>query len=141
MGKRVSIPKPLLANTHPRSACTPNMNAEQIPGPMKTDVSCTKVDGKLSELNIFKLVGRRNTRNGRSVPRPNCPNGLERGPARNPETQSLPRMKKRVVLKLLLSHMKKKRKKRRRKKMKISFHPLLILFSNKHYYYYLFLDF
>merc|ERR1712223_362834 len=62
--KRVSILKPLLANTHPRSACTPNMNAEQIPGPMKTDVSCMKVDGKLSELNIFKLVGRRNTRNG-----------------------------------------------------------------------------
>merc|ERR1712113_1332630 len=54
-------------------------------------------------------------------PKTKLPNGSERGPARNPETQSLPRMKKRVVLKLLLSQMKrKKRKKRRKKKSKSS---------------------
>merc|ERR1711993_213440 len=57
--------------------------------------------------------------------RQSCPNGSERGPARNPETRSLPRMKKRVVLKLLLNHMrrkkKRKKKKRRRKKRKSKF--------------------
>merc|ERR1711993_12152 len=50
--------------------------------------------------------------------RQSCPNGSERGPARNPETRSLPRMKKRGVLKLLLNHMKRKKKRKKKKRRK-----------------------
>merc|ERR1719219_896105 len=99
--RRVSIPRLLLANTHPRFACTPNTNVGPTPGPTKTGESSTKEAGKLSELNISKPCGRRNTMNGSSAPRPSCPSGSVRGPAKRLETQS---------------PLKRKRKKKRRKK-------------------------
>merc|ERR1719219_1161767 len=117
--RRVSIPRLLLANTHPRFACTPNTNVGPTPGPTKTGESSTKEAGKLSELNISKPCGRRNTMNGSSAPRPSCPSGSVRGPAKRLETQSPPKTKMRVVPRLpLLRITKKKRKKKRRKKSK-----------------------
>merc|ERR1711920_1109795 len=107
MGRRVSIPRLLLANTHPRFACTPNTNVGPTPGPTKTGESSTKEAGKLSELNISKPCGRRNTMNGSSAPRPSCPSGSVRGPAKRLETQSPLKTKKR-----------KRKKKRRKKKSK-----------------------
>merc|ERR1719219_2147874 len=111
--RRVSIPRLLLANTHPRFACTPNTNVGPTPGPTKTGESSTKEAGKLSELNISKPCGRRNTMNGSSAPRPSCPSGSVRGPAKRLETQSPPKKKKRRKKKK-----KRKRKKKRRKKSK-----------------------
>merc|ERR1712062_776854 len=78
--------------------------------------------GKLQELNISKLCGRRSTQNGQRGQRPNCQNGSESAQARNPENQNLPRMTKKEVklpqLKLKRKKRKKKRKKRRKKKRK-----------------------
>merc|ERR1711944_164877 len=76
-------------------------NVGPTPGPTKTGESSTKEAGKLSELNISKPCGRRNTMNGSSAPRPSCPSGSVRGPAKRLETQS---------------PLKRKRKKKRRKK-------------------------
>merc|ERR1712156_785896 len=53
-----------LANTHPRSACTPNTSVGLTPGPMRTGENFTKEAGKLSEQNTSKPSGRRNTMNG-----------------------------------------------------------------------------
>merc|ERR1711876_5205 len=104
---------------HPRFACTPNTNVGPTPGPTKTGESSTKEAGKLSELNIPKPCGRRNTMNGSSAPRPSCPSGSVRGPAKRPETQSPLKTKMRVVPRLpLLRITKKKRKKKKRKKKK-----------------------
>merc|ERR1711876_97809 len=96
---------------HPRFACTPNTNVGPTPGPTKTGESSTKEAGKLSELNISKPCGRRNTMNGSSAPRPSCPSGSVRGPAKRLETQSPLKTKKRGKKKK-----KRKRKKKRRKK-------------------------
>merc|ERR1711981_511344 len=88
----------------------------------KTGESCTKAVGKLKELNISKLCGRRSTQNGQRGQRPNCQNGSESAQARNPENPNLPRMTKKEVklpqLKLKRKKRKKKRKKRRKKKGK-----------------------
>merc|ERR1711997_983689 len=55
--------------------------------------------------------------NGSSAPRPSCPSGSVRGPAKRLETQSPLKTKMRVVPRLtLLRITKKKRKKKRRKK-------------------------
>merc|ERR1712119_125565 len=82
-------------------------------GPTKTGESSTKEAGKLSELNISKPYGRRNTMNGSSAPRPSCPSGSVRGPAKRLKTQM------RVVPRLpLLRITKKKRKKKKRRKKK-----------------------
>merc|ERR1711920_378482 len=119
MGRRVSIPRLLLANTHPRFACTPNTNVGPTPGPTKTGESSTKEAGKLSELNISKPCGRRNTMNGSSAPRPSCPSGSVRGPAKRLETQSPLKTKMRVVPRLpLLRITKKKRKKKSKSRSK-----------------------
>merc|ERR1719282_1484616 len=57
--------------------------------------------------------------NGRSAPRPSCPSGSARGPARRLVTQSLLKVKRMmVVLLLLLRNSKKKRRKKKRKKRK-----------------------
>merc|ERR1711981_732817 len=86
----------------------------------KTGESCTKAVGKLKELNISKLCGRRSTQNGQRGQRPNCQNGSESAQARNPENPNLPRMTKKEVklpqLKLKRKKKKRKRKKRRKKK-------------------------
>merc|ERR1719219_3090152 len=113
--RRVSIPRLLLANTHPRFACTPNTNVGPTPGPTKTGESSTKEAGKLSELNISKPCGRRNTMNGSSAPRPSCPNGSVRGPAKRLETQSPPKTKMRVVPRLPLLRIRKKKRKKKSK--------------------------
>merc|ERR1712242_364167 len=79
----------------------------------------TKEAGKLSELNVSKPCGRRNTMNGSSAPRPSCPSGSVRGPAKRLETQSPLKTKMRVVPRLpLLRITKKKRKKKKRRKKK-----------------------
>merc|ERR1711881_623561 len=109
-------PRLLLANTHPRFACTPNTNVGPTPGPTKTGESSTKEAGKLSELNISKPCGRRNTMNGSSAPRPSCPSGSVRGPAKRLETQSPLKTKTRVVPRLPL--LRNRKKKRRKKKSK-----------------------
>merc|ERR1739840_45747 len=69
--------------------------------------------------NISKPCGRRNTMNGSSAPRPSCPSGSVRGPAKRLETQSPLKTKMRVVPRLpLLRITKKKRKKKKRRKKK-----------------------
>merc|ERR1711920_1138918 len=118
MGRRVSIPRLLLANTHPRFACTPNTNVGPTPGPTKTGESSTKEAGKLSELNISKPCGRRNTMNGSSAPRPSCPSGSVRGPAKRLETQSPLKTKMRVVPRLPLLRITKKKRRKKKKKRK-----------------------
>merc|ERR1711981_1013595 len=85
----------------------------------KTGESCTKAVGKLKELNISKLCGRRSTLNGQRGQRPNCQNGSESAQARNPENPNLPRMtKKEVKLPQLKLRKKKRKKKRKRRKKK-----------------------
>merc|ERR1711981_1028092 len=85
----------------------------------KTGESCTKAVGKLKELNISKLCGRRSTQNGQRGQRPNCQNGSESAQARNPENPNLPRMtKKEVKLPQLKLKRKKRKKKRKRRKKK-----------------------
>merc|ERR1711981_726772 len=85
----------------------------------KTGESCTKAVGKLKELNISKLCGRRSTQNGQRGQRPNCQNGSESAQARNPESPNLPRMtKKEVKLPQLKLKRKKRKKKRKRRKNK-----------------------
>merc|ERR1719219_849138 len=116
--RRVSIPRLLLANTHPRFACTPNTNVGPTPGPTKTGESSTKEAGKLSELNISKPCGRRNTMNGSSAPRPSCPSGSVRGPAKRLETQSPLKTKMRVVPRLPLLRITKKRRKKSKSRSK-----------------------
>merc|ERR1712226_1219799 len=68
---------------------------------------CMKADGKIKELNISKLCGRRSTQNGQRGQRPNCQNGSESAQARNPENPNLPKKTK-----------KKRKKKRKRRKKK-----------------------
>merc|ERR1719282_933831 len=58
--------------------------------------------------------------NGRSAPRPSCPSGSARGPARRLVTQSLLKVKRMMVVLLLLLRNSKKRKRRKRKKNKHS---------------------
>merc|ERR1711981_714974 len=87
----------------------------------KTGESCTKAVGKLKELNISKLCGRRSTQNGQRGQRPNCQNGSENAQARNPENQNLPRMTKKEVK---LPQLKLKRKRRRKKKRNKFLHSL-----------------
>merc|ERR1719219_2651779 len=116
--RRVSIPRLLLANTHPRFACTPNTNVGPTPGPTKTGESSTKEAGKLSELNISKPCGRRNTMNGSSAPRPSCPSGSVRGPAKRLETHSPLKTKMRVVPRLPLLRITKKKRRKKKKKRK-----------------------
>merc|ERR1712066_1147224 len=100
-------------------ACTPNTSAGPTPGPTKIGESFMKEAGKLSELNTSKLCGRRNTMNGCSAPRPNCPSGSARGPARRLVTPTPLTKKTRAVLRLLpLRTKKKKRRKKKRKKKK-----------------------
>merc|ERR1712098_632742 len=57
-------PEALTGKYPPKIRMCPNTSAELTPVPTKTDASCTKVAGKLSELNTSKLCGRRNTMNG-----------------------------------------------------------------------------
>merc|ERR1712083_1028353 len=106
--------------THPRFACTPNMNAELTQEHTKTGESCMKADGLSCILKHLKRTGKKNTKtNGPNAPNPNCQNGSESAQARNPENQNLPRMTKKEVklpqLKLKRKKRKKKRKKRRKK--------------------------
>merc|ERR1719219_1058037 len=119
--RRVSIPRLLLANTHPRFACTPNTNVGPTPGPTKTGESSTKEAGKLSELNISKPCGRRNTMNGSSAPRPSCPSGSVRGPAKRLETQSPLKTKMRVVPRLPLLRITKKKRRKKKSKSRSKF--------------------
>merc|ERR1712043_28637 len=95
-------PEALTGKYHQRSACTPNMNAELTQEPTKTDESCTKAVGKLQELNISKLCGRRSILNGKRGQRPNCQNGSENAQARRPENQNLLKMMMKEVPKLQL---------------------------------------
>merc|ERR1711981_1066386 len=86
----------------------------------KTGESCTKAVGKLKELNISKLCGRRSTLNGQRGQRPNCQNGSESAQARNPENPNLPRMTKKEVK---LPQLKLKRKKKRNRFLQSLPHP------------------
>merc|ERR1711981_840107 len=86
----------------------------------KTGESCTKAVGKLKELSISKLCGRRSTQNGQRGQRPNCQNGSESAQARNPENPNLPRMTKKEV-KLPQLKLKRKKKRKRRKKKRNRF--------------------
>merc|ERR1719282_907759 len=65
--------------------------------------------------------------NGRSAPRPSCPSGSARGPARRLVTQSLPKVKRMMVVLLLplRNSKKKKRKKRKRRKRKKNKHSVI----------------
>merc|ERR1712226_263244 len=81
---------------------------------------CMKADGKIKELNISKLCGRRSTQNGQRGQRPNCRNGSESAQARNPENPNLPRMTKREVK---LPQLKLKRKKKRNRFLQSLPHP------------------
>merc|ERR1711862_1090368 len=80
---------------------------------MMTERSCTRVAGKLSELNILKLPGRRSTMNGaRDHPR-SFPSGLVRDPARRRESLRLLRERREKRLpQLRRRNMMKRRKKR-----------------------------
>merc|ERR1711981_920296 len=89
----------------------------------KTGESCTKAVGKLKELNISKLCGRRSTQNGQRGQRPNCQNGSESVQARNPENPNLPRMTKREVKLPQLKLKRKKRKKKRNRFLQSLPHP------------------
>merc|ERR1711970_869313 len=102
------------------SACTPSMNAELIPEPMKTGRSCTKVVGKFSDQNLSMPFGKRSTMNGPRDPQRNCPSGLERDQARKPEHPKLLKARKRVVKRHLPKKrtMRKKRRRRKRRKSK-----------------------
>merc|ERR1711981_845221 len=89
----------------------------------KTGESCTKAVGKLKELNISKLCGRRSTQNGQRGQRPNCQNGSESAQARNPENPNLQRMTKREVKLPQLKLKRKKRKKKRKRFLQSLPHP------------------
>merc|ERR1712192_95166 len=89
----------------------------------KTGESCTKAVGKLLELNISKLCGRRSTQNGQRGQRPNCQNGSESAQARNPENPNLPRMTKKEVKLPQLKLKRKRRKKKRNRFLQSLPHP------------------
>merc|ERR1719318_1870367 len=63
--------------------------------------------------SCWRRPGRRRWTTGARDPRPSCPSGLERGPARSPETLSPPMMRMRDRLRL--PRVLRKRKRRRRK--------------------------
>merc|ERR1719282_1247695 len=64
--------------------------------------------------------------NGRSAPRPSCPSGSARGPARRLVTQSLLKVKRMMVVQLLpLRNSKKKKRKKRRRKRKKNKHSVI----------------
>merc|ERR1712141_128784 len=115
-------PEALTESTHPRFACTPNMNAELTQEHTKTGESCMKAVGRSYTQNTSKNLGKKRWKIGRQGRNPNCQNGSESAQARNPENQNLPRMTKKEVklpqLKLKRKKRKKKRKKRRKKKRK-----------------------
>merc|ERR1739845_188877 len=89
----------------------------------KTGESCMKAVGKLLELNISKLCGRRSMMNGKRGQRPNCQNGSESAQARNQENRNLPRMTKKEVKLPQLKLKRKKRKKKRNKFLHSLPHP------------------
>merc|ERR1719282_1180853 len=61
--------------------------------------------------------------NGRSAPRPSCPSGSARGPARRLVTQSLLKVKRMMVVQLLpLRNSKKKKRKKKKNKHSVIDH-------------------
>merc|ERR1711983_381357 len=99
--------------THQRSECTPSMSAELTPDLMMTERKCTRVAGKLSELNILKLPGRRSTMNGARDHTRSFPSGSVRDPARRRENLRLLRERRERRLLQLRRIMRKKRRRKR----------------------------
>merc|ERR1719320_276627 len=95
------------------------MNAEQTPEPMMTGRSCMKVVGRLSELSLLMLSGKRSMRNGQRDQQRNFPSGLVRDQARKLVMLRLLRVvKKHQQTKKIMMKRKKKRRKRKRRKSK-----------------------
>merc|ERR1712083_79622 len=94
------------------SACTPSMNAEQTQEPMMTGRSCTKEAGRLLELSLLMLSGKRSMRNGPRGHQRSFPSGLVRGQARKLVMLRLLRVRKRVVKR----HQKRRKRKKRKSK-------------------------
>merc|ERR1711936_682273 len=112
--RRVLTPRPSLASTHPRSACTPSTSAEPTPGPTTTGRSFTRVAGRLSEPSTSSPPGRRSTTSSPRDPPRSCPSGLVRGPARRRETPRPQRVRRMLrLLQLTRSTMKRRRRMRR----------------------------
>merc|ERR1712209_69976 len=66
--------------------------------------------------SCWRRPGRRRWTTGARDPRPSCPSGSERGPARSPETPSPPMMRMRDRMRL--PRVLRKRKRRKRKRMR-----------------------
>merc|ERR1719250_229436 len=82
-----------------------------------------KVVGRLSELSLLMLSGKRSMKNGQRDQQRNFPSGLVRGQARKLVMLRLLRVRKRVVkrhqqMKKIMMKRKKKRRKRKRRKSK-----------------------
>merc|ERR1711892_1433163 len=90
------------------------MRGELTPEHMMTGANYTRVDGMYCVLNFWRRPGKKRWMIGPNALRPSCLSGSERDLARKLESLSLPMMKMRDQLKLLLVLSKKK--KRRRKK-------------------------
>merc|ERR1719195_129892 len=119
-------PRLLLASTLPRSACTPSMRGEPIPGLTMTERSSTKEAGRLSEPNTSSLPGRRSTMNGARDPPRSCPSGSARGPARRREPPRLPRARRRPRpppprRRITMRRKRRRRTMRRRNKQQLKF--------------------
>merc|ERR1712114_86253 len=115
--RRVLTQRPSLESTHQRSECTPSMSVEQTPDLMMTERKCMKVAGKLSELNTWRLHGRRSMMTGaRDHPR-SFPSGSVRDPARRRENPRLLR-ERREKRQLQLRRIMRKKRRRKRSMMK-----------------------
>merc|ERR1712203_221867 len=112
----VLILRPSLASTRPKSACTPNTRGGRTHEHLRTGGNSMRAVGTCCTRSCWRRPGRRRWTTGARDPRPSCPSGSERGPARSPETPSplMMRMRDRLRLPRVL----RKRKRRKRKRMR-----------------------
>merc|ERR1712012_251587 len=66
----------------PPFTCSPNTSVEQTPERTVTERSCMREVLRSSDLNGWRLCGKRSWENGRRDPRPNCPSGAVSAQAR-----------------------------------------------------------
>merc|ERR1712080_444257 len=110
-------PDALVGNHPPKSACTPNMNAEPTPEPMMTGKKCTRVASQMKDYQSSTKSGRKHDE-WMKRPSRSFPSGSESALARRLVTQNPLKMVKREPRMPLKSPKKRKKKKRRRKRRK-----------------------
>merc|ERR1712066_277124 len=86
------------------------MGGEQTHEHMRTGGNSMRAVGTCCTRSCWRRPGRRRWTTGARDPRPSCPSGSERGPARSPETPSPPMMRMRDQLRLPRVLRKRRRK-------------------------------